>query len=377
MAPTILGLDIGGANLKAATPDKRAVSVPFPLWKQPDKLPAALAELVGQFADAEELAVTMTGELCDCFETKRDGVNAIIKAVRFASGGRRIRVWSTDGAFVTGDDAKANHMKVAAANWHALATLAGQYVPNGPATLVDMGSTTTDVIPIYDGKPVPRGKTDPDRMRCGELLYTGVRRTPVMALAESTVAAELFATTLDVYLWLKMIADDPADCDTADGRPATRDRAFDRLCRMFGGDRDCIEAERIDMLAAGVCDRQIKMIDKAYDGVWTAIQAHARGAEQQWSERIIPLLDEIARIPDQQLRRERFAALPPHLLDPRPSSTRVAILSGSGEFLLRKAIGKQIYHEGEPVSLTEKLGPEVSSCAPAYAVAVLAAESRS
>ena len=130
MAQTILGLDIGGANLKAATPDKRAVSVPFPLWKQPDKLPAALAELVAKFPDAEELAVTMTGELCDCFETKREGVHAIIKAVRGASGGRMIRVWSTDGAFLNSEEAKQNHLKVAAANWHALATFAGQYVPH-------------------------------------------------------------------------------------------------------------------------------------------------------------------------------------------------------------------------------------------------------
>src|SRR5438067_12170764 len=97
MATTILGLDIGGANLKAATADKRAVSVPFPLWKQPDKLPAALAELVAKFPDAEELAVTMTGELCDCFETKRDGVRAIIKAERGASGGRPNRECRTDG----------------------------------------------------------------------------------------------------------------------------------------------------------------------------------------------------------------------------------------------------------------------------------------
>lgn len=67
MASPILGLDIGGANLKVATPDKRALSVPFALWKQPDRLPMALADLVAQFPDAEELAVTMTGELCDCF----------------------------------------------------------------------------------------------------------------------------------------------------------------------------------------------------------------------------------------------------------------------------------------------------------------------
>src|SRR5687767_7074797 len=117
MASKILGLDIGGANLKAATADRRAVSVPFPLWKQPDRLPAALAELVAKFPDADELAITMTGELCDCFETKRDGVHAIIKAVRSTSGGKRIRVWSTDGAFMESEQAKADHPKVAAANW--------------------------------------------------------------------------------------------------------------------------------------------------------------------------------------------------------------------------------------------------------------------
>src|SRR5438045_2485033 len=117
MPPTILGLDVGGANLKAATPDKRAVSVPFALWKQPDRLPAALAALVAQFPDADELAVTMTGELCDCFETKRDGVNAILTAVLNVSHGRRVRVWSTDGVFVDVETARQCHLKVAAANW--------------------------------------------------------------------------------------------------------------------------------------------------------------------------------------------------------------------------------------------------------------------
>ena len=76
------------------------MSVPFALWKQPDRLPAALADLVGQFPDAEEFAVTMTGELCDCFETKRQGVNAILDAVLNVSRSRPVRVWSTDGAFV-------------------------------------------------------------------------------------------------------------------------------------------------------------------------------------------------------------------------------------------------------------------------------------
>ena len=269
MAQTILGLDIGGANLKAATPDKRAASVPFALWKQPDRLPAALAELVGKFPDAEELAVTMTGELCDCYETKRDGVNAIIKAIRFASGGRRIRVWSTDGAFLDSEEAKRNHLKVASANWHALATLAGQYVPEGPATLIDIGSTTTDIIPILDGIPIPQGRTDPERLVHGELLYTGVRRTPVVALVGvvEKLAAEVFATTLDVYLLLGWIAEDAADRNTADGRPATKAAAEARLARMLCADLETSTAKEREKLAQRVLLKQIYTLTGAVERV--------------------------------------------------------------------------------------------------------------
>src|SRR5215211_5656902 len=148
MTPIVLGLDIGGANLKAATADKRAVSVPFALWKQPDKLPAALAELVARFPDAAELAVTMTGELCDCYETKRQGVNAILDAVEFAAAGRPVRVWGTGGEFLGVAASRAEHMTVAAANWHALATFVGRWVPCGVSVLIDIGGTTTDIVPI-------------------------------------------------------------------------------------------------------------------------------------------------------------------------------------------------------------------------------------
>src|SRR5207248_885359 len=252
MPPTILGLDVGGANLKAATPDKRAVSVPFALWKQPDRLPAALAGLVGRFPDADELAVTMTGELCDCFETKREGVNAILNAVLNVSRSRPIHVWSTDGVFVDTEEARRHHLKVASANWHALATLAGQYVPKGRAILLDVGSTTTDIIPILDGVPIPEGKTDYDRIFSRELLYTGVRRTPVCAILGWNGAAELFATTLDVYLTLGMIPENPTDTDTADGRPATKANARTRLSRMFCGDPETVPGENVVSLAEGI-----------------------------------------------------------------------------------------------------------------------------
>ncbi|HEX4612381.1 MAG TPA: hydantoinase/oxoprolinase family protein [Urbifossiella sp.] len=331
--PTVLGLDIGGANLKAATTDRRAVSAPFALWQQPDKLPAALAELVGQFPDAGELAVTMTGELCDCFETKREGVNAIITAVLNVSRSRPVRVWSTDGAFLNSEEARCHYLKVAAANWHALATLAGQYAPDGPALLVDVGSTTTDIIPLRDGKPATAGTTDPARLANRELVYTGVRRTPLCALLGATGAAEFFATTLDVYLSLGLIPEDPADTDTADRRPATRPYAQARLARMLCGDADTIPPDEVTELAERVRETQIDWIAS---GVRRAVD----------------------RLTDVRVR-ERM----------RP------IVSGSGEFLARAVIDHCASDlTDNALSLNEVLGPAVSACAPAYAVAVLADE---
>ena len=245
MPPTVLGLDIGGANLKAATADKRAVTLPFALWKEPDGLARKLAELLTHFPDAEEFAVTMTGELCDCYETKREGVNRILTAVQNVGRCYPIRVWTTEGKFDSVDEARQSHVKVAAANWHALATFAGRYAPTHHGLLIDVGSTTTDLIPISYGIPTPYGLTDTDRLASGELLYVGTKRTPVFAIMHYRCAAEYFATTRDVYTVLGSTPDDATDCDTADGRPATYRYSLARLARMIGGDLETMTEERI------------------------------------------------------------------------------------------------------------------------------------
>ncbi|MFO0851065.1 MAG: hydantoinase/oxoprolinase family protein [Gemmataceae bacterium] len=341
MPPTILGLDIGGANLKAATADKRAVSVPFPLWKNKDALPAALAELAAKFPDVDQFAVTMTGELCDCYQTKREGVAHILRSVRAAAHCHPVRVWGTDSRFHTVDEAVANHLTVAAANWHALATFAGGYVPGGPALLIDIGSTTSDIIPLVDGVPEPRGTTDPTRLESGELVYTGTRRTPLYALVGENerrrLAPELFATSLDVYLLLGLVADNPADGDTADGRPATRDCAHARLSRMFCGDPESVPRAQTERLAAQCLETQLESLDWAVRQVLTRLRAAA-----SW--------DGGPRLPVSYL------------------------VSGSGEFLARRLVDRLPHSPDHVLSLGDRLGPELSACAPAYAVAVLASE---
>jgi probable H4MPT-linked C1 transfer pathway protein len=332
--PTILGLDIGGANLKAATASGRAISVPFALWKQPVNLAGAIAGLVAQFPDAAELAVTMTGELCDCYETRREGVNAIINAVRSASGIPRIRVWSTEGTFVETEQAKRNPLKVASANWHALATYSGRFAPHHGGLLLDIGSTTTDIIPLNHGVPSTHGRMDWDRLKIKELVYIGVRRTPVCAVSPHRVCAELFATTQDVYIVLGLMPEDPIDRDTADGRPATIPFCLARLARMLGGDRETLPDDHIRHFADQVVERIVETLS-------TSVRSAYYDAQN-----------------------------PPEL--------QSVILSGAGEFLARRVVEKALAFSPleRIVSLNEELGPEVSACAPAYAVAVLAAESR-
>ncbi|HEU5117406.1 MAG TPA: hydantoinase/oxoprolinase family protein [Isosphaeraceae bacterium] len=241
-----LALDVGGANLKAAHQNGSVHSLPFAVWKHPHRLESALRELTASLPPFQSLALTMTAELCDCFRTKAEGVLLVVQSALSLAGSRPVRIWGTDGRFHQPEEITQNPQIAAASNWLALATFAARLVPKGRGLLLDIGSTTSDLIPLQDGRPIPEGRTDTDRLRTGELVYAGVRRTPVCALAthlafrgrSTGLCAELFATTLDVYLILQDLREDSDDTDTADGRPATRPFARERLARMVGADRD-------------------------------------------------------------------------------------------------------------------------------------------
>ena len=329
MPASVLGLDIGGANLKAATTAGDSRSQPFALWKNPSGLADALRNLLAQFSAFDQLAVTMTGELCDCFENKQEGVVAILEAVEATARDLPVRVWRNDGRFVDVATARTTPLPVAAANWLALATFAGRYAPDGAGILIDIGSTTTDIVPLWEGKSLPRGRTDPERLRLRELVYSGVRRTPLCSLLGIEAAAEFFATTLDVFLVLERIAESPADNGTADGKPATRAAAELRLARMLCGDLETTTAEERRSLAMRALQKQVHGLACGLDAV-------------------------VKHLPEK----------PRHL-----------ILSGAGEFLAELvACQHPAFRQVRPVSIGQVLGPRISECACAYAVAMLAAE---
>jgi probable H4MPT-linked C1 transfer pathway protein len=329
MLHKVLGLDIGGANLKAGHTDGTARLVPFALWKEPHMLGDELRRLIASMPDYDSLAVTMTGELCDCYESKRQGVHAILNAVEAAVPGASMQVWRNDGRFVDIAIARETPLQIAAANWLALATFAGRFAPEGPALLIDIGSTTTDIVPLHNGIPIPSGRTDPERLRCGELVYTGVRRTPVCSLLGTGGAAELFATTLDVYLILDSIAEDAADSNTADGRPATKAAANARLARMLCADLETSTADERRSLALRVLLKQTFHIASALESV----------------------AKRMPRLPD------------------------CIVVAGSGEFLLPAILNSQkSFTSVRVIPLGGEIGATPARAACAYAVAALCAE---
>ena len=269
-----LALDIGGANIKAADGAEYAATQPFALWKQPHELAQFLRRLIADSPACDRLAITMTGELADCFETKAIGVRAILNAVNEAADGRHTRVYLSNGKLVTPQVAKRSPQLVAAANWHALAAYATRF-SSGPSVLLDIGSTTTDIIPLNEGKPIAKGTTDTQRLAAGELYYSGVQRNPLCGVAhigayrgtEVPLAQEYFATSGDVYLILGDLPEVPTNTETADGRPATKKHARSRLSRMVCADVDEFNHRDAVNLAQSIANYQQSQISMRVERV--------------------------------------------------------------------------------------------------------------
>ncbi len=332
----IVGLDIGGANLKISDGEQRSNSRQFAMWQRVDELTDVLQEMLRGDTPLAAIGVTMTGELADCFSTKAEGVARILSAVS-AAVEVPVGVWQTAGEFVSVEVASEFPTLTAAANWHALATWAGRMSPAGDALLFDMGSTTTDIIPLRDGMPNSIGLTDLERLQSSELVYTGMRRTPVCAVVQSVsfrgrtcpVAAELFATMSDVWMILGVMPEDMQRTDTSDGRPATRAAALNRLAHMLCCDTTELSDEELTEVAAGI------------------------GAAQR------------------DLLQSRLSDVLGHS-SARPSSVMIC---GEGEQIARQVIQQALDQDNvQIISLTQSLGPEHSQAACAYAVARLARE---
>ena len=252
---SVIGWDIGGAHLKAVLLDAKGnvlncVQLAYPLWKGMQYLEREILNALRALQIAPSRAchaITMTGEMVDLFESRHEGVCEIAKLTSKMLGENCYFYAAdndTDDSFVRAIDVPRFASVIASANWHASATFLGKHVPN--ALLIDIGSTTSDIIPIVNGNIALNGNSDVARLINDTLVYTGVVRTPIMALAqklpffdgdnalEINVMAEHFATMADVYRLTGELKND--DAETADGKGKTPIESARRLARMIGYD---------------------------------------------------------------------------------------------------------------------------------------------
>ncbi len=253
------GIDIGGAHIKLAVLNGPSQQIAFPIWKNKDRLAYVLTQLAESLAPDTHVGVTMTAELADCFATKRIGVEFIVQAVVESFPNHEPLFYQTEGTMCDAITAIRQWRSVAASNWHALAGMAFDVAGSRSGFLFDIGSTTTDIIPVRNGSPVIGNQDDLERLSNGQLFYAGVGRTPVCSILSVinlsssrrvSIAREFFATTSDVFVWLGQLDPDETSMETADGRPATRQFAGQRLARMVCSDFGDLGSASVDAIAA-------------------------------------------------------------------------------------------------------------------------------
>ncbi|HTU87626.1 MAG TPA: hydantoinase/oxoprolinase family protein [Solirubrobacteraceae bacterium] len=284
---SVIGLDVGGANTKAAVVDRdserpRIVSEPFEVWREPEAMADVIADVVGRLECAgTPVALTTTAELVDAFASKRDGVLYVLEASARALTGRVLRVMTTDGFLIGIDEARAAPLRCAAANWVATAMVVARSLPD--AILVDCGGTTTDVIPIVRGEVTARGRTDVERLLAGELLYTGALRTNIAAVlsevpiggAACPVASELFAISADAHLLRGNLTPEQCTCTFPDGRGTSVAEVRSRLARVVCADPEQLADGDLEGIAAAVAEAQIASIAGALTRVAARVRAGA------------------------------------------------------------------------------------------------------
>jgi len=339
----VLGWDLGGAHIKAAVVEQSGkvtavAQASCPLWMGLDKLEQGIDAVLKRVAGASGLmhAVTMTGELVDLFPDRASGVRELIDVMRRRFSAERVQIYGGSAGFLDPQSALSRTSEVASANWLASASLTAERIPEG--LFIDVGSTTTDLIPIAGSRVRASGYSDHQRLVQEELLYTGVIRTPLMAVARRvpfsgewvSLVAEQFATTADIYRLTGELPENSDLLPSADNGEKTATGSARRLARMLG----------LDANAAGM---------ESWKGVSRFL------SEQQ----LRALADSCERL----LSGNGLSASAP------------LVGAGAGRFLIRRLadrLSRPYLDFSEFFSCTEPLKTKVAECAPAVAVASLA-----
>ena len=270
----IAGFDIGGANTDMAVVDFddqgniTAIKTDFeyfPMWLKKDELGDALLRLLGDdLEDVDAVGICMTAELVDAYKTKREGVIDIAKKSKES--------FSVPTGFIglngvlSFEELVERPDEVAAANWIATSKIAAEIDEN--CIMIDTGSTTTDIIPIRDKLECAKGRSDLERLKTGELVYSATLRTNLAAIVDKVpldkefvrVSSELFATTADIHTVLGNITEEDYSCSTPDGAGKSKEDCMRRISRVICGDMDMLSQFDIEKIATYIYRKQVQKV---------------------------------------------------------------------------------------------------------------------
>ncbi|KZX13580.1 hydantoinase/oxoprolinase family protein [Methanobrevibacter oralis] len=271
----IAGFDIGGANTDLAVIDFKGdeiknIEVNFaylPMWSNNNDLSQVLINLIEKICPISEIdavGISMTAELVDAYDTKKDGVLDVVMKCE-ETFNCPIAYVCIDGMLSKEEIEKAP-LKAAAANWIATAQIATLISDN--CIFIDTGSTTTDIIPIKNGHECAIGKSDFERSATGELVYTGTLRTNLTSFLDKVelngkefrVSSELFAQTADIYTVLGLIDEDDYVCDTFDGEGKSKLDCAKRIARILCADLEMLNESDIIKIAKFAHKKQVQQI---------------------------------------------------------------------------------------------------------------------
>ena len=280
----LLGFDIGGANTKAALVNfnNREIEAAFsyieyfPFWeKKIEDISHMLNKVKDQLLSKNQflienidfICITITAELSDAFQTKREGIITILNALCQIFNKEKMRFISNTGLFLGFEDSFNDPISIAGANWVSTALFLGNYIPK--AILIDAGSTTIDIIPILGSKPITKGKTDVERIIHHELIYTGGLRATIPSITHFVpykgylirISFEKFALISDVHRVLENITETEYINDTADNRSKSLEDCYARLARVICMDIESISKQDLREIAKYIYEKQLELIE--------------------------------------------------------------------------------------------------------------------
>ncbi|PCJ32404.1 MAG: H4MPT-linked C1 transfer pathway protein [Gammaproteobacteria bacterium] len=275
MSSLISGWDIGGAHIKVARSTAEGelldiIQVACPLWLGIDQLERAIETIFSRLNNQHDItAITMTGELVDIFANRQAGVAGIIACLKQYINEDNIRIYGAEAGWLTPTQAEQQWQCVASRNWQASASLISQHCPAG--LFVDIGSTTSDIIPFANNTIITQGYSDLHRQSSRQLLYTGAIRTPLIALTQTapfngslvSLAAEVFATSADCWLLLNQLDPSSIQDNSADGKPWAPQDCASRIARLLGTDATEAELSQWQQLAQWFAEQQINQVTNA------------------------------------------------------------------------------------------------------------------